>query len=154
MAATKVSRETKSPIDGAPALIGGSLSALGRTLSRRVDDVVEAAGLSADQWYTLDVIIRNDGVAMNDLARSLSIPPPTVTKFVDRLVTKALVFRLVDHEDRRRLLVHAARRGSEVHAALAPAVCDVESAFLSELSATHRNALQALLATAPLGSES
>lgn len=127
------------------ALIGGTLGSIYRSLSRRIERAVEEFEMSADHWYTLDVIVQNDGIAMNDLARSLSIPPPTVTKFVDRLVVKALAFRLVDQDDRRRVLVHASRRGGQVHASLVKAVEQEERRFVEELpNRTQRSALRML----------
>ena len=138
MADAKVSPEKNRPPVDSPSLIGGSLAATCRSLLRRVDQVLEHLGLSADQWYVFDLIVRHDGIAMNDMARTLAIPAPTLTKFVDRLVTKALVFRLADHEDRRRVLVHASRRGTEAHAGTLPLVREAELDFLGSLPLTGR----------------
>ncbi|WP_272268851.1 MarR family transcriptional regulator [Rhodococcus sp. Rp3] len=102
--------------------------------------------MTADTCYLLDLIVQHDGIAMNDLARRLAIPAPTLTKLVDRLASKALVFRLVDHTDRRRTLVHASLRGSEVHATASQRAREIEARFMAELgwSDAQLNALQAL----------
>nr|WP_256938761.1 MarR family transcriptional regulator [Rhodococcus qingshengii] len=131
----------------ADASLGGALNSLGRALSRRVDDVVDGCGLSADHWYALEVIVRNDGIAMTELARQLSIPAPTVTKFVDRLVSEALVFRLADHLDRRRILVHTSRRGDDIYRQLLPEVLRVEHEFRSNLTDADASTLRAILST-------
>jgi len=128
------------------SLVGGSLAAVSRALSRQVDHALNDLDLTADTCYLLDLIVQHDGIAMNDLARRLAIPAPTLTKLVDRLASKALVFRLVDHTDRRRTLVHASLRGSEVHATASQRAREIEARFMAELgwSDAQLNALQAL----------
>ncbi|MBW4818777.1 MarR family transcriptional regulator [Rhodococcus qingshengii] len=121
------------PVTRSP-LISGTIEAVGRILSRRILEVADKEGLSADQWYTLDVIARNDGVTMTDIARSLGMPAPTITKHVDRLVTGALAFRLADHFDRRKVLVHASKRGILVHTFLLAQVQEIEDEFFSRFS--------------------
>lgn len=114
-------------------------------MSRRVEEVTAERGLTADLWYVLDEVTRSDGVAMSDLARRLGIPAPTLTKLVDRLVTDALVFRLADQTDRRRVLVHASRRGDDIHRLLRPDVKTAESTFRQELTPEDKSVLQSLL---------
>lgn len=140
---TTVSSRGLSDSGGSQAVcVGGALVALGRAVSRRVEEVTAKKGLTADLWYVLDEVTRGDGVAMSDLARRLGIPAPTLTKLVDRLVTDALVFRLADQADRRRVLVHASRRGDEIHRVLRSEVLRVESDFRRDITFTDRSMLQ------------
>ncbi|WP_308124397.1 MarR family transcriptional regulator [Rhodococcus qingshengii] len=119
---TTDSAASKALLGSETTCLGGPLNSLGCAISRILDEVVSGYGLTADLWYTLDEIGRNDGIAMNELARRLSVPAPTLTKFVDRLASEALAFRLADREDRRRVLVHASRRGDELRSSLRPEV--------------------------------
>lgn len=143
---TTVSSRQVSDAEKSPsACVGGALVALGRVMSRRVEEVTVERGLTADLWYVLDEVTRSDGVAMSDLARRLGIPAPTLTKLVDRLVTDALVFRLADQADRRRVLVHASRRGDEIHKSLSSDVGRAESDFRMSLASADRSVLESLL---------
>ncbi|WP_347238472.1 MarR family transcriptional regulator [Dietzia sp. CQ4] len=110
-----------------------SLISLGRALSRLVDEVATDYELTADLWLTLEEITKSDGITMTELARKLAIPAPTVTKLVDHLVSRALVFRLADQADRRRVFVHASRLGDRIHQQLGPEVRRVEREFLQGL---------------------
>lgn len=133
---------TSSAGTATEASLGSALNSLGRALSRRIDVVVDEYALSADHWYALEAIVRKDGIAMTELARELSIPAPTVTKFVDRLVSDALAFRLADHLDRRRILVHASRRGDDIYRQLQPEVFRVECEFRAALTAADVSTLR------------
>lgn len=145
---TTIDPASRKDIPGSLSCFGGALGSLGRSLSRRVDEVTAEQGLTADLWYALDEIIQNDGISMTELARKLSVPAPTVTKFVDRLVGDALAFRLVDQADRRRVLVHASRRADEVYQRVLSDVQRVETSFRADLSNEDRSMLQTLLADA------
>lgn len=129
--------------------VGGSLSSLARTLSRGIDQVTTNEGISVDQWYALDVIVRHDGIAMNDLATTLAVPAPTLTKFVDRLVARALAFRLVDDGDRRRVLVHGSARGQAVHKKLSAQVAEIEDGFFAGFTSRDQQALRRILRSRP-----
>lgn len=131
-------------LDTTHGLVSAPLNALGKRLARAVEKVTSAENLTADQWFTLDLVVRSDGVPMNYLSRSLAIPSPTMTKFVDHLAGQALIFRLPDDLDRRRILVHASRRGSELHSALRPDVATAEQEVMSSLPPSVAAALSTL----------
>ncbi len=133
--------------------MGGLLASVGRTVVRGVDAVLRETDvpLSADHWYALDLIVRRDGVAMNDIARTLSTPPPTVTKIVDHLVGNALAFRLADDTDRRRLFVHASKRGLECHQSTRAAVIAAETALIRGLPEEVLSGMRAMCHEWPTG---
>jgi MarR family transcriptional regulator, organic hydroperoxide resistance regulator len=72
------------------------------------------------------------------------VPAPTLTKIVDRLVDRALVYRRADDADRRRVLVFLSDHGRAEHARLAPAVATVGESLTAELG-TDAGLLAALL---------
>ena len=79
------------------------------------------------------------------VTRSCSRPGPTLSRVVDKLAERALVYRNVDAGDRRRILVHAADRGRRVVADVAPLIDDVERRGLDSLSASELSTLRTLL---------
>ena len=58
-----------------------------------------------------------------------------VTRAVDRLVSRGLVARKVDAEDRRRIVLRLTARGRRVHAEIEQVRRAIEERFLSVLSA-------------------
>lgn len=68
-------------------------------------------GATAEQWRVLECLSTRDGRAMNEISNETLIPPPTLTKIVDRLVDANLVHRRNDPVDRRRVLILLTPRG-------------------------------------------
>jgi DNA-binding MarR family transcriptional regulator len=67
----------------------------------------------------LRLLADGTGHGMREVADYAMLPPPTLTKAVDRLVAANLVYRRADRHDRRRVLHHLTARGRRLHARLA-----------------------------------
>lgn len=93
----------------------------------RVAKVVGAAGLSVDQWRVLDLVCRQPGQAMTEVATALLIPAATATRIVDYLVAEGLLYRSVDRADRRRVVLRAGERGHQLLESLAPGLAALEA---------------------------
>ncbi|ACU75288.1 transcriptional regulator, MarR family [Catenulispora acidiphila DSM 44928] len=103
----------------------------------------EAEGCSIEQWRVLNLLADGLGHTMTEVAEYALLPAPTATKLIDRLVTDNLVYRHPDPADRRRVLVHAAQRGRELHARLAPSLARMQSEVLRPIGTGEE--LEALL---------
>jgi DNA-binding MarR family transcriptional regulator len=64
-----------------------------------------------DGWRVLGALRSGDGYTMSDMSAAMGIPPPTLTRIVDKLVDGGFVLRRVDAMDRRRVLVYISARG-------------------------------------------
>ncbi|MGN7777946.1 MarR family winged helix-turn-helix transcriptional regulator [Mycolicibacterium sp. 22603] len=64
-----------------------------------------------DGWRVLGSLRSGDGFTMSDIALALTIPPPSLTRIVDKLVDGGFVVRRVDAMDRRRVLIYLSARG-------------------------------------------
>lgn len=107
--------------------LGSALAAATRRVHGRIQAVVAAEDLTVDQWSVLDRVAAVRGpVSMSLVAEATGLTGPSLTRAVDKLVTAALIFREVDANDRRRVLVDLSKRGHIVHADLAPRVCSAE----------------------------
>ncbi len=106
-----------------------------RQVARQLEPVLAEDQLTVDRWRVLDLLADGEGHAMFEIATAIAVPGPSLTKIVDRLVDAALVFRLVDDRDRRRVLAFASPHGIETHSRLAPQVAEVERAILETLGA-------------------
>ena len=68
-------------------------------------------GSTLDQWRVLRALDDGEGHHMGELADSLQIAQPTLTRVVETLVDSAWVYRRPSLEDRRRVAVHLSRQG-------------------------------------------
>lgn len=75
------------------------------------DGLLDADVNTIEGWRVLGALRAGDGFTMSDISAAMSIPPPTLTRIVDKLVDSGLVLRRVDASDRRRVLVHLSARG-------------------------------------------
>lgn len=120
----------------------------GHRMSRRIELALGsggAGGPTLEQWRVLDLLADGDGHSMTEIAAHALVPPPTLTKIVDRLIDAALVYRRPDDADRRRILVFLSDRGHEQHTTLAPKVAQAEQEFIAELAGADVARLMRLL---------
>jgi DNA-binding MarR family transcriptional regulator len=111
----------------------------------RVEELLRDADLTLDQWRVLRTLDGQGPLSMSDLGARTRITGPTVTRVVDRLADRALLYRNVDAADRRRVLVHASDRGRMLCRSLAPQIATTEQDALSALSEAETRTLRRLL---------
>lgn len=90
------------------------LDRLDRAVASALSSVTTAEGVSRDGWRVLLMLARGGGRSMGEIATHASLPAPTTTRVVDRLVGSGLAVRRTDPVDRRRVLVHLAGAGRSV----------------------------------------
>lgn len=114
-------------------------------LAARVEEILLASDLTLDQWRVLHTLSEAGPLSMSELGARTRIPGPTATRIVDRLVERSLLYRNVDPADRRRVVVHAARRGRELCRSVAPRIGEAERDGLAALSPGETRTLRRLL---------
>lgn len=114
-------------------------------LSHRLEGILTEADLTLDKWRVLHFLTECGPLSMSDLANRTQITGPTLTRVVDRLAERALLYRNVDAADRRRVLVHVADRGRSLHQSLAPQIAEAERTGLAVLSDVEAATLRRLL---------
>ncbi|MBB3083923.1 MarR family winged helix-turn-helix transcriptional regulator [Geodermatophilus sabuli] len=130
---------------GSPASHVDLLRRAASGLTSRLEEILGADDLTLDQWRVLRTLTEQGPLSMSDLSALTHVTGPTLTRIVDRLVERALLYRNVDAADRRRVLVHAAERGSALCRSLAPRVADAERDGLAPLSDAEARTLRRLL---------
>jgi DNA-binding MarR family transcriptional regulator len=95
--------------------------------------VLADSSLKVEDWRVLDYLAARRTVPMTDLAQATLITGPTLTRTVDRLVSRGLMYRTADVQDRRRVLVNLTARGRTLRSRLAAAVGDAEHAAFESL---------------------
>lgn len=108
---------------------------------RDVAATVAAEQLSVDQWSVLDYLDEVGPCTMTALAGATGTNGATLTRIVDRLVSRALVYRNADSGDRRRVLVHVSERGRGMARELRPGVRAAERRAMCELTEGERDEL-------------
>ncbi|CCH19218.1 MarR family winged helix-turn-helix transcriptional regulator [Micromonospora lupini] len=105
-----------SDVPGAPADLLRSLTRAERLLSRRLGAVLADDELTTEAWRVLCLLADGQGHPMSEVSAEASLPPGTLTKLVDHLVDRNLVFRRIDPLDRRRIRAYLTARGRREHA--------------------------------------
>ena len=90
------------------------LAQANREINRQLDARFRDEGVPVEQWRILKVLSDGKGHSMGELAETVLLNHPTLTKMVDRMVTDALVYRAQDAEDRRKVLMFISDRGKEL----------------------------------------
>jgi DNA-binding MarR family transcriptional regulator len=139
------------------AVTGGEVSApatpdlveLLTATSRRVGRAVAAAlaedGATLEGYRVLRCLVAGPGRTMGQLVAALHLPGPTATRVVDGLVDAALVYRLPDPDDGRRVVVHPSTVGRARLARWEALVSAQEAAFTRQIGAERAAALRSAL---------
>ncbi|MGB3371214.1 MAG: MarR family transcriptional regulator [Rhodococcus sp. (in: high G+C Gram-positive bacteria)] len=122
------------------------LSALERAVSERMRLALEPEGLDLEEWRVLSFLSDGDGHTMADTAEFALLPPPTLTKVVNRLVSNNLVHRRTGTVDRRQVLIRTTARGQRKFEDVAGVVESVHRALFASDAA--REAFETVLSTA------
>ena len=125
--------------------LGYLLGQANHALYRDFDTHVRAAGLSSIEWRVLATLHDGEPLTVSQLAREVLAKQPTVTKLVQRMSDQGWVTLAADPADQRRTLVSATAAGRRVVRPLVSKARAHESAKLSALAVSERNALKKLL---------
>jgi DNA-binding MarR family transcriptional regulator len=80
--------------------------------NRHVSRQLNADGVSFDQWRVMMALSEEGGSTMGKLAEELAINHPTLTKLIDRMAEEALVYRVPDPDDRRKVRMFLSDKGT------------------------------------------
>ncbi|MGM5030817.1 MarR family winged helix-turn-helix transcriptional regulator [Tardiphaga sp. 803_E3_N1_3] len=103
-----VARTPSTPITEHLAYL---LAQANREINRQLDARFKKEGVPVEQWRILKVLSDGKGYSMGDLADAVLLNHPTLTKMVDRMVSDALVYRVQDPDDRRKVVMFISDRG-------------------------------------------
>jgi MarR family transcriptional regulator, temperature-dependent positive regulator of motility len=107
--------------------------------------------LTAPEHVVLYAVGLKDGITADDIAESSSRPKNTLSRAVNSLISKKLLFRTQDRADRRRLGLHLTRPGRRIVEETVPAFVAHEQAMASALTPAEQRTLNGLLTKIILG---
>jgi DNA-binding MarR family transcriptional regulator len=102
-----------------------------RYAARGLSRALAEDGCSLDQWRVLRALADGEGHLMGQVAADLVVAQPTLTRLVDGLADRALVYRRAAEDDGRKVAVHLSRQGR------------VRLARLDAIAAAHEATLRA-----------
>ncbi|MFZ2624855.1 MAG: MarR family transcriptional regulator [Propionibacterium sp.] len=91
-----------------------------RELVARVSPHIRDAGLTLEAFLALTALreVSPQGLSMSELAKATGATPPTLTRHIDNLATRSMVYREIDARDRRSTLIHISKIGVGVIAGI------------------------------------
>jgi DNA-binding MarR family transcriptional regulator len=101
--------------------------------------------LHSGQETLLKALAEDDGRSMSDLAATLGVQPPTVTKMISRLAAQDYVERRASSGDGRQALVFLTERGRHAIAMIDKLWKRIEKAALNDIDERDRKRLRKLL---------
>lgn len=107
-----------------------TLARLAARAERQIAATLADSDLRVEHWRILDHLAGRGRSTMSALAEGVLLTGPTLTRTVDKLVSRGLVHRRPGDDDRRQVVVDLTRRGSDIHATLRPSVQAAELAAL------------------------
>jgi len=102
--------------------------------------------LTLNQLRILFHLFYHDGKTMSEIADKLQVSHPTATGVIDRLEDRALVQRLPDPDDRRKVRLALTESGKSQIAEIRRTGAQAAQAAFAQLTAAQRDALLAALA--------
>ncbi|WP_442602410.1 MarR family winged helix-turn-helix transcriptional regulator [Paenibacillus sp. KN14-4R] len=69
---------------------------LGRVISKMAEDEFASSGMSPNSAFLLMAVYENDGISQKELGQILHLQPSTVTRLIEKLASKGLLFNRVE----------------------------------------------------------
>ncbi len=114
-------------------------SALQRTLKNK------GFNITAEQWAILRVLWEEEGLSQKEIGDRLFKDKPNVTRIVDALEKKRLVFRQAVYNDRRKYALYLTKEGKKLQAELLPTAQQMQEKATNSLTKSDLETLQNLL---------
>jgi DNA-binding MarR family transcriptional regulator len=121
--------------------IGKLLRRAHRSYSRRLQDELAAHGVSLAQYLHLRELWELNGITQNELSQKVGIEKASSTAVLDALEKNALIFRVRNAQDRRKVNVYLTPAGTKIRDVLSPAARGVATQAVSHLTAAEQDVL-------------
>ncbi len=122
------------------------LSVLANTVTRALASLYESEhDLTIAEWRLLAILARFGPISGNGVCERSAMDKVRVSRAVGRAVSRGLVHRSIDTEDRRRLVLTLTPKGRAIHDRIAPLAREREAQILSALSESEVEVLMGAL---------
>jgi len=86
-------------------------SRLSRVVTKMAEDEFSVSGLSPTYAYLLMVVYDKEGISQKELGEILHLQPSTVTRLIERLISRSLIYKKVEG---RNSLVYTTDKGKNL----------------------------------------
>ncbi len=122
------------------------LSVLANTVTRALARLYESEhDLTIAEWRLLAILARFGPISGNGVCERSAMDKVRVSRAVGRAVSRGLVHRTTDAQDRRRSILSLTDRGRAIYERIVPMAREREARILSALSKAEADALMASL---------
>ena len=90
--------------------------------------------ITAEQWAIIRHLWEEDGLSQREIAEKTSKDKPNITRMVDALEQKRLVFRQPDPRDRRKYCIYLTKEGKQLQERLLPLAQDLRERVTQNLT--------------------
>ena len=141
-------RRTAERLPGLPvteALLCRVIILMGRVMAAHVDEVISPYQLTDVEFRTLLSLFSHGDrtVSPSDLCAGLAQSPATMTRIGDVLVSRNLITRVLNDQDRRRMDIRITPQGEELVREVLPRMFDYTRDLYQDFSETEKTRLLA-----------
>ncbi len=111
---------------------------------RQFDRRFEIVGLTAGQFFILETLVKSNSDASN-LAQTTGLDRASITNLLNKLEPKRLITRVLDKQDRRRLIVSITPEGKKLYAKIVVLANEFELSIRSKTTGTNLGNFWAIL---------
>jgi DNA-binding MarR family transcriptional regulator len=76
--------------------------------------------ITAEQWVIMRHLWEEEGLSQREIGEKAAKDKPNITRMLDALEKKGLIFRQPDPRDRRKFCVYLTKEGKQLHERLLP----------------------------------
>ena len=125
--------------------IGRRLALTAKTVGTAFNSALSGQGGSVPTWLILTALKSGQWSTQLDLARSLAIEGPTLTRHIDNLERAGLVRRTASESDRRAVRVEITEAGEAAHQRMRTAVVEFNRRLVSGVGKDDLRELERIL---------
>ncbi|MBQ4859229.1 MarR family transcriptional regulator [Pseudoalteromonas carrageenovora] len=120
----------------------GNMGRVHRLCREAVTLAVEPLGLTQSRWTALmHIDMRGEGLTQLELANSLGIEMPSLTRTLKQLEDQLLITRKIDEHDKRSKKIYFTEQGGTILHSLLETVSDIKKQLYSDLSTEELDAM-------------
>ena len=139
--------EQELPSASTPMSIGFWFGHVGRAYRNRLQARLHELGMHIGQEIVIMTLVNEDGQTQSQLAETLRVEPPTVTKMIGRMERNGWVERRPDSEDGRITRVYVTERARSLSREIERVWAELESEMLVGVSDIEQALLRRVLDT-------
>jgi DNA-binding MarR family transcriptional regulator len=89
--------------------------------------------ITGEQWAIIRHLWEEDGLSQREIAEKTYKDKPNITRMLDALEKKRLIFRQPDPRDRRKYCIYLTKEGKQLHERLSPLTQNLRERFTRNL---------------------